>query len=807
MVRSFSSFPSLRVMWLIWLAVLLLVTINVAEDSVHTFQGSIKEIEPNPLAMTVTSFRYNPTNQLNEWFSSIFGNESVWYNVSQKSPSWMTGPSQLGKAKMEELRLYGNRLVRERLQNIPDFSKKPPPCSIEVLAFGRVDVAVPMMREWREFGPIAGLGTLSWHRREHVASPSSGSPSSGPVIIKCYWRALFENWRKQNAWTSPNFWAMVFFCPMGVHESSHLRDHSEMGRPALKGASRAGTVRRNNNGESITEPQLPPAAGRRRLQDKERGHTSSSAHQSSTGLGRMQCLNLERSHVGDQDGGVVHFNITASLLSRSWTSSFAGRLFPSGSPTNHVLTSRHREATSKQRHTQRIHKYSSGRRLVGDASSLPESELPSPTSMLSRALSPGKPPRSVTVDLQEPSGTLPASSSNSSTSDTSGASSTAPNIYTAEAHMQADMHSPHMAVCCVIPYTTTDEAKATANGQMLLEWVHYYTKLGFRIFVYDREGMNSRYLSDSARKEALFGSSHGGTFPNLHYFNYTIRGLLDSTRNGIKYDNTERRPGGGWGETSSANTLRARYESQGHDKVNSLTHCRFEAKALYGIDRVLAVDFDEFIYCQSAPPNPAALLKLAQEQSSKKDLKKSQKLPLADGPLAATAHDLGRYINIATSSLHDAGLRQITIQQRVTMNKTSNVRDCVISMASRSPPESVFNCYASFRYERASHSIKSFHLGTTCPLTGYHQACPSPNVPRAYDCACPNFDVESKPKEWAYSVPPVATALKCSLFHLSTNLDTFNDPSERHHDLRHRQDVRRMVSERNELLRVAYGLL
>ena len=244
--------------------------------------------------------------------------------------------------------------------------------------------------------------------------------------------------------------------------------------------------------------------------------------------------------------------------------------------------------------------------------------------------------------------------------------------------------------------------------------------------------------------------------------------------------------------------------SQGHDKVNTFTHCRFEAKAVYGIDRVLTVDFDEFLYCTAAPPNPPALEahKAFLESNSNKRNKEPFRMPRAEGALTATAQDLSRYLHSQTAAMQAGGLQQLTFAQRLTMNKTSSTKDCVISQAKAK--KTVFSCYGSYRFERAGHSIKSFHLGTMCPLTGYHQACPAPSVPRALDCACPNFDVDSKIKNWAYPVPAEAGTFKCALFHLSTNPDTFNDPSERHHDLKPEQ-VTEMQKEDCELKKVLYG--
>ena len=719
---------------LVLLLMLVSGTHSFLEQPQQSFPGSVRTITPQPESMTVTSFRYNPTHRLNEWFSSIFGNDSVWYNVSQKSPSWMSGLKQLGEDTMEELRVYGHKLVRERLQNIPDFAKKTPPCSIEVLAHGRLDSHPPLMRGWRDFGPVAGIGSITWTPPRAVGHA---------VTVKCYWRALFENWRKQNGWTSPNFWVMIFFCPLGVHESSHSPHRggggaSESERAAA--SSPGGTAAASSSRRRLEQGQ---GQGQGQGHGQEKTHTHTSVHGGSSG--RLQCLHLEKAHVGDGDGGVVGFNLSASLLTSTWTASFTGRLFPSGSPTINVLHSRHRSEGAAARHAQqqerRIHKYSSGRRLQQRADA--------------------------TATKSSAGAEAEAGAGAEAGAEAGAGAGAVPNIYLTEAQQQADLQSPMVAVCAIIPYTSLDKEKVLGNRQMLLEWIHYYDRLGFRVFVYDRDGANANVLHDRERIDALFGQGH--QFQHLHYFNFTIRGLLDTTRAGLKYDNTERKPGAGWGASSSTNTLRARYEAQGHDKVNTFTHCRFEAKAIYGLDRVLAVDFDEFLYCPSAPPNPAVLATMKKGRGSGPGWGGGATAPSAEGALTATARDLGRYINTVTATLQEAGLRQVMIQQRVTMNVTSSARDCIVSKVSSSPPRSVLGCYGSYRYERASHSIKSFHLGTTCPLTGYHQACPYPQTPRAYDCACNNFDLDSKRKEWPYPVPGLVSQVKCVLFHLSTN--------------------------------------
>lgn len=43
--------------------------------------------------------------------------------------------------------------------------------------------------------------------------------------------------------------------------------------------------------------------------------------------------------------------------------------------------------------------------------------------------------------------------------------------------------------------------------------------------------------------------------------------------------------------------------------------------------------------------------------------------------------------------------------------------------------ETIFTCFAAFDYVVNSHSHKSMHLGLSCPLTNFHEAC-APLTPR-----------------------------------------------------------------------------
>lgn len=88
-----------------------------------------------------------------------------------------------------------------------------------------------------------------------------------------------------------------------------------------------------------------------------------------------------------------------------------------------------------------------------------------------------------------------------------------------------------LGICTSIPYTTSDIDKFEANGVMLVEWIRYYVKLGIKVFIYDRDGSNEKFIK--------LASSMIDNRELLVYYNFTIRGLIDPSSQGFKYDNNE----------------------------------------------------------------------------------------------------------------------------------------------------------------------------------------------------------------------------------------------------------------------------
>lgn len=170
----------------------------------------------------------------------------------------------------------------------------------------------------------------------------------------------------------------------------------------------------------------------------------------------------------------------------------------------------------------------------------------------------------------------------------------------------------------------------------------------------------------------------------------------------------------------------------------TLTHCRFEAKAVHGIQQVIVADFDEFLYCPAGGPTAEG-----QKNSIQKML-----------------------------VLHQSrGAEQIWIHQRVLANKTSSTRNCMIKKLSNNSEkkQSMFNCFAPYEWSSGGHSDKSIHLGHLCPLTGYHGACSASNMPRAYDCLCYSTAIKANPWRPYINYPDH----DCSFVHFSTNRASF----------------------------------
>lgn len=289
-------------------------------------------------------------------------------------------------------------------------------------------------------------------------------------------------------------------------------------------------------------------------------------------------------------------------------------------------------------------------------------------------------------------------------------------------------HAYTAAVCLAIPYTSSDPSKSSVNAALLAEWIRYYLKLNFFVIIYDRDGANRQAIYDPSVYKHSQGIAIGVDNSALSYHPFTIRGLLHPASKGMRYDNTEAIPENR--STAQYVLNRVRYSSQGHDKALTLTHCRFEAKAARGIDRVVVADFDEFLHC------PVGGTSASEQRSFLSDF-------------------------FAAKALQ--GVEQLMIPQRLLLNLTSSPRDCM--SAKIEARESVFRCFAPYRFYMGGHSVKSVHFKLVCPMTGYHHSCSAEDAPRTYNCLCTLFRIYSNPSKPYLS----RSKMECAFVHLSTN--------------------------------------
>jgi hypothetical protein len=300
--------------------------------------------------------------------------------------------------------------------------------------------------------------------------------------------------------------------------------------------------------------------------------------------------------------------------------------------------------------------------------------------------------------------------------------------------------NPHgIAVCTCLPYRTNVPGKSDVVGAVFHHWARYYARLGVQMLVYDRGGVREKYLlqrnktasySDGflnvtfSPKLSGGGLSRGGYVlvnssnaaalgmkeRNVHmlrirehltYFNYTMLELLDRKGRVPVYDNRE-------GVTDDLVIL-------DNDHTYTLSQCRMEAKARFGIETVIVVDFDEFLYCPAGGTEPAKQFDFQRKYFA---------------------------------SLRRQGYDQVTFLQRTLANKTSDTPfKCVRKMRNewkRNPAgqASIFDCFAPVRYFLEDFAPKSVHLTLNCPVTTDHHACPLHDYPRLYDCAGRSFASE-----------------------------------------------------------------
>lgn len=273
--------------------------------------------------------------------------------------------------------------------------------------------------------------------------------------------------------------------------------------------------------------------------------------------------------------------------------------------------------------------------------------------------------------------------------------------------------------CLVIPYESVEKNKKIVNSAMVYEWIRYYARMGFTVFVYDKNGANrdAIYHSEYAASRNKLGNQW---FSSVFYHPYTVFGLLSNNKSShLTYDNSH--------YPANLQTL----IHLDDDKTATLTYCRFEANALFGNDNVIVADFDEFLFC------PGATSTLSGQRAYIHNMLHSYR-----------QQNFGNLV-----------MRQLWVPYKTFGGNFTSPAECLNHHIERKIP--IFDCYASHRDNIGDFFLgKAAHLGHNCLLTNFHYSC------NTGDCNCPSIG-------WSNTMAYGGPDDQCYFIHLSTNAIDF----------------------------------
>ena len=297
-----------------------------------------------------------------------------------------------------------------------------------------------------------------------------------------------------------------------------------------------------------------------------------------------------------------------------------------------------------------------------------------------------------------------------------------------------------IAVCTVWPYLTDHENKLELNSALIYEFLRYYTNMGMKVIVFDRDGANMANVftgTYAQAHDAHFNFTKEVIFNHLAYQPYTLYGrLLPSGEQGpVKAD---MEMGG-----ALQDAIRA-VELFDNDKVLTYGHCRAEARHRYGISRVIVIDFDEFLYCKNAPPTAQGQYDYISRFLDREKAQHTDQIMFGKTTVASKAppntgmqHCLAKEMEKVKANLAATattaeisasnGAERKDKQQQQALEKEDN--------------GSIFNCFSSINFIDAIPNVKSIALNRKCPYTNMHHSCaPAPREFKAYDCICDSVD-------------------------------------------------------------------
>jgi hypothetical protein len=651
--------------------------------------------------LSIASITYNPTHVHSQWVTRLFGNEAIFYNRSEdiKSPKPVTTQEKVLRSEN----------FHKKFRLPPEYSL--PTCSIEMLGYAVVTEEPPLSFAYSVNDPSIGKADLTFLLNEddflRMDQPSElRSRSSGtkePLEREnwqCLYRAMYDNTGiLNNLKLRPHHhWPVFIYCPAPNYDNSCINLVNTYRLKLKKIMAKELQKKFRINEKDFTEFTAGSAGNnpksslavevsgwRRRLQESRQFPRLINALNAMTNL---QLMGLRSFYI------TPGYGINRDFLMKT----FKGYLgveeivFPRKPTLTQEMMTTAKKGGDEGEELFLNENYPSNDRTEQKKAA---GAFVFPSIFLSAKLS---------FHFHETTGT------------------------TWTNHLEIDLlndarktRSEELAVCSIIPYVSSDDVKAEINGAMIYDYIRYYTKLGYKIMLFDRNGRHSDSIFHSSY--AARTSKEFGSFENVLYYNYTILQLLKGYPIDVKYENDI--------------GLSPAVVYTDYDKRYTYTYCRFALKHLYGIENVLINDFDEFLYCPRGTAN-------AQKQ---KEYQKS-------------------YFR----HLRKNGIEQLFMKQRVIVSKEPDLKECFQRQVdiTKTPSKltqnvSIFECLAPFEYEIKSFFDKTLHFAHVCPYTHYHYT----SYLRYFDCFANTYLTATKKKR-------LYAKNGCSMVHLTTRPQTYN---------------------------------
>lgn len=283
-----------------------------------------------------------------------------------------------------------------------------------------------------------------------------------------------------------------------------------------------------------------------------------------------------------------------------------------------------------------------------------------------------------------------------------------------------------VGVCTVWPYTI--EESKDIDSAMIFEFVRHYSNLGMRMFIFDRDMKHLDGMFESAYAKAylrLEGRQRLAKYKaHIISHNFTTLSLLNP----------------------SLRSSQISYND--HDKELTYSLCRFEAQALYGIHRILVVDYDEFLVCRG-------LAKADDNPLSKDSLKHAQFIRNLIRMREDTNGDSIAFLK--TSLLMNWHNQSASNCVRDQIRKTELQMQTQAKLDDVNAVGSILHCFVGFKED--VRNVKELYLHRNCPATGIHNSCLLPH----HYCTCHVTDLHPK---------------DCAIAHLTLNERAYHSWNE-----------------------------